>query len=284
LTSLLRAPAALFHDPDVAARVERLELPFSRDGYDRYGISKRDLVRWLSPLAWLYRNYFDVQVYGREHIPARTRAMLIGNHSGGVALDGAMVITSALLELEPPRLAQGMVEKFMSRIPFASQWSARCGQFTGTPEVCERLLADERLLMVFPEGARGTAKLYWERFSLVEFGTGFMRLALATGTPIVPFAFIGGGDAIPTVMNLYALGKLVGAPYLPVTPWLAPLPRPVPLAIHYGEAMHFVGSGHEEDEVIHGHVEAVKAKVAALISVGRETLHTRTRAAQRALP
>ena len=60
--------------------------------------------------------------------------------------------------------------------------------------------------MVFPEGARGTAKLYKERHSLVEFGTGFMRLALKTNTPIIPFGFAGGGEAIPTVANAYALG------------------------------------------------------------------------------
>jgi 1-acyl-sn-glycerol-3-phosphate acyltransferase len=261
--------AELLHDPDVEARVARLELPWNAAGLDPYGISQRDLVRWLSPLAWFYRHWFRVQVHGIAHVPPRGRAMLIGNHSGGVALDGAMVIASMLLEMEPPRLAQGMVEKFLTRLPFAAQWTSRCGQFTGVPEACERLLEDERLLMIFPEGARGTAKLYWQRHSLVEFGTGFMRLALATGTPIVPFAFIGGGEAIPTVMNLYAVGKLVGAPYIPVTPWLVPLPRRVPLSIHYGEPMRFSGSGHEEDEVIHGHVEQVKQRIAALIEQGK---------------
>src|SRR4029077_13360162 len=98
-----------------------------------------------------------------------------------------------------PRLAQGMLEKFINRVPFASLWSNRCGQFTGLPEHAVRLLEDDRLLMVFPEGARGTAKLYKERHSLVQFGTGFMRLSLRTKTPIVPFGFIGGGEAVPTV-------------------------------------------------------------------------------------
>ncbi len=258
----------LFDDPEVAARVSRLELPFSRQGIDPYGISRRDLTFFLSILAQLYRRYFDVQVHGIEHVPPRGRAMLIGNHSGGVALDAAMVIGSMLLEMEPPRLAQGMIEKFLNRAPFVSAWTARCGQFTGLPEHAERLLRDERLLMVFPEGARGTAKLYWERHSLVDFGTGFMRLALATQTPIVPFAFIGGGEAIPTVKNLYALGRLFGAPYVPVTPWLLPIPRPVPLAIYYSEPMRFLGTGREEDSVIASYVEQVKARVSALVERG----------------
>ena len=161
---------------------------------------------------------------GIGHVPARGRAMLVGNHSGGIAIDAAMVIASSFLEMEPPRLAQGMAEKFINRLPFASVWTARCGQLTGLPEHAQRLLESERLLLVFPEGARGTAKLWKDRYSLVDFGSGFMRLALRTKSPIVPFAFLGGGDAIPTVTNLYKVGNLLGLPYLPVTPWLLPLP------------------------------------------------------------
>lgn len=194
--------------------------------------------------------------------------MLVGNHSGGVAIDGAMVIASMFLELDPPRLAQGMVEKFIGRIPFAGEWSARCGQFTGLPEHAVQLLEDDRLLMVFPEGARGTAKLYGDRNSLVGFGTGFMRLAVQTGTPIVPFAFLGGGDAVPTIANLYKLGKLMGMPYIPLTPYILPIPRPVSLEIYYSEPMVFEGTGHEEDEVILGYVKQVQGRIAELIDQG----------------
>jgi 1-acyl-sn-glycerol-3-phosphate acyltransferase len=257
-------------DPDVEARVGQLEIPFNHHGLDPYGIARPDVVRFLSMLTWLYRRYFHVRAYGIEHVPAHGRAMLVGNHSGGVALDGGMVIASMLLEMDPPRLAQGMAEKFLNLLPFASMWSSRTGQLTGLPENAERLLNDERLLMVFPEGARGTAKLYWQRHSLVGFGTGFLRLARATQTPIVPFAFIGGGEAIPTVLNLYSIGRLVGAPYLPVTPWLLPVPRRVPLEIHYGEPMRFSGPATEEDAVIERDVEQVKQRIAALLAAGLE--------------
>jgi 1-acyl-sn-glycerol-3-phosphate acyltransferase len=259
---------SLLRDPEVEARVQRLEIPFNRHGLDPYGVSRTDLVRWLSLLAWFYRNYFHVAVEGIGHVPARGRAMLVGNHSGGVALDGAMVISSMLLEMEPPRLAQAMADKFLNYIPFVAQWNARCGQLTGLPEHAERILRDDRLLLVFPEGARGTAKLYWERHSLVEFGSGFVRLALETNTPVVPFAFIGGGEAIPTVMNLYKIAKLFGAPYIPVTPWLLPLPRRVPLRILYGTPMRLSGRATDEDAVIEAQVESVKQRIAALIAEG----------------
>lgn len=263
-------PRSLFIDPDVAARLARLEIPFNRFGVDPYGISMKHLGQFLSALTFLYRRYFQVGVAGAANVPARGRAMLVGNHSGGVAVDGAMVIASMFHELDPPRLAQGMAEKFINRFAFASVWSSRTGQITGLPENATRLLEDERLLMVFPEGARGTAKLYSERNSLVQFGSGFMRLALKTRSPIVPFGFVGGGEAIPTIANAYTLGRLLGVPYIPVTPYLLALPLPVRLEITYGEPMWFQGTGSEEDEVINGYVGDVKAKIAALIEIGRK--------------
>jgi 1-acyl-sn-glycerol-3-phosphate acyltransferase len=124
--------------------------------------------------------------------------------------------------------------------------------------------------MVFPEGARGTAKLYRERDSLVEFGTGFMRLALKTRTPIVPFAFLGGGEAVPTITNAVGLGRMLGVPYIPVTPYVLALPLPVRLQVYYGEPMHFEGTGNEEDHTIARYVDQVKERIADMIAKGRK--------------
>jgi 1-acyl-sn-glycerol-3-phosphate acyltransferase len=260
---------SLLIDRDIRERIRRLDIPFNACGVDPYGISREYLARFYTMLGFLYRTYFRVKAHGLENVPSRGRAMLVGNHSGGIAVDGLMVIASAFFEKEPPRLCQGMAEKFMNQVPFFSQWTNRTGQFTGIPELAARLLEDERLLMVFPEGARGTAKLYKHRYSLVGFGTGFIRLALQTRTPIIPFGFIGGGDAIPTVMNSYSLGKMLGAPYVPITPYGVAVPLPVPLQVYYGEPMVFSGTGSEDDEVICGYVDQVKARIAALIEIGR---------------
>lgn len=254
---------------EIKNRVARLEIAFNRDGYDKFGTSKKHLVVFFSALGWLYRSYFRVKVSGIEHVPKRGRAMLVGNHSGGYAVDGAMVLASMLLDTEPPRLAHGMAEKFLNAMPVASLWTSRVGQLTGLPEHAIQLLEDDRLLLVFPEGARGTAKLYQERYSLVGFGQGFVRLALQTKSPIVPLAFIGGGDALPTVMNLYKLGKLLGAPYIPITPYLLPLPLPRPCEILYGEPLHLAGVGNEDDEHIEKLVAQVKERVHALMDEGR---------------
>lgn len=255
---------------EVERRIEALELPWGPYGVDPYGISKSFLAQAFTLAEPIYRHYFSVKVFGQENVPARGRGMLVGNHSGGIAIDGMMVVASMFFAKDPPRLAQGMVEKFMNRLPFASLLTSRCGQFVGLPEHAVRLLEDERLLMVFPEGARGTAKLYKDRYSLVRFGTGFVRLAMKTKTPIVPFAFLGGGAAIPTVYNAVALGRLMGAPYIPVTPYGVPLPLPVRLEVEYGEPIMFHGTGAESDSIVEGHVEEVRTRIAEMIARGRK--------------
>ncbi len=269
-------------DQETAARVARLDLPFNVFGFDPYGISRDAVCRAMSIARVLYLHYFKVTVHGIHHVPPRGRAMLVGNHSGGVALDGGIVAAAMFFELDPPRLAQGMADKFIDRVPFFSQWANRTGHFTGLPENAMRLLGDERLLLVFPEGTRGTAKLFSERNSLVQFGTGFMRLALETRTPIIPFAFLGGGEAVPTVANAYRLGRFLGVPYIPFTPWVLPIPLPVRLHLRLGPPMQFNGTGSEEDAVVAGYVEQVKTTIAGLMQEGISSRSAETGAATNA--
>ncbi|MDP9033291.1 MAG: acyltransferase family protein [Myxococcota bacterium] len=253
--------------------VDRLELPFDSLGLDPYGISKSHLRVALTAAAALYRFYFSVETRGIENVPARGRAMLVGNHAGGIAIDAAMVIVSCLLEPKRPRLAQGMAEKFLGRLPFLGEWASRTGQLPGLPEHAERLLADERLLLVFPEGSRGTAKLFRERQSLVEFGPGFARLALRTGAMVVPFAVSGAGEAFPTIANSYRLGRLLGVPYVPLVAYGVPIPFPAKIEIDYGAPMRFSGTGDEDDEIVRAYVKEVKQSIANLLSTAWRRRH-----------
>ncbi|HTV19427.1 MAG TPA: lysophospholipid acyltransferase family protein [Polyangiaceae bacterium] len=265
---------------EVAARVARLDLSFNEHGFDRFGVSKGTIAAGMPVMGWLYRHYFRVRCHGIEHIPPRGRVILVGNHSGGYAIDAGMVIAACFFELEPPRLAHGMADRFINRLPFLSQLANRSGQITGLPQHARQLLADDRVLLVFPEGARGTSKLFWNRYTLGPFGTGFVRLARSTGSPVVPFAYLGGGEAVPTIANLPFLGKLFGVPYIPVTPYVLPLPLPVSSELRFGAPLRFYGTGDESQQVIQRDVDEVKDVIAGLIAEGRES---RARG-QRALP
>ncbi len=259
---------ATLEGEEIRARVARLGLSFNRHGVDPYGVHLETLTQIFTGLGWLYRRYFDVHVFGLENVPGEGRAMVVGNHSGGWALDGLMTATALFLDKEPPRLAQAMAEKFMGRIPLLGLLAGRAGSFTGLPENAVHLLENERLLMVYPEGAKGTEKLYSHRHDLLDFGTGFLRLALRTNAPIIPVAFVGGGDAIPTILNLYKVARRFGVPYIPITPWGVALPRPTTLQIYFGEPLLFEGSGDEEDMLISGYVEVVRTKIRALLDRG----------------
>jgi 1-acyl-sn-glycerol-3-phosphate acyltransferase len=270
---------------EITARVNRLDLSFNEHGFDRFGVSRDTIASGMRVVGWLYRHYFSVRCYGIEQVPPRGRVILVGNHSGGYAIDAGMTIAACFLELEPPRLAHGMADRFINRLPFLSQLANRTGQITGLPQHARQLLADERILLVFPEGARGTSKLFWNRYTLGPFGTGFLRLAKSTGTPIVPFAYLGGGEAVPTIANLPFLGKLFGVPYIPVTPYLLPLPLPVRSELRFGAPLRFGGTGDESQHLIMQEVDVVRSAIAGLIAEGRASREDqRHTGGSRALP
>ncbi len=255
--------------PAVAAQLDRLTIPFNEYGLDEFGVSKKHLGVFYTPMYAAYEHYLRVTSFGTENVPSEGGALIISNHSGGFAFDAAMILCSLLMDHDPPRHAHGMVEYFLHKWPFASPMLARVGQFTGIPEHGERLLNAGRLVLAFPEGARGTGKLYRDRYKLVRFGTGFMRLALRTGVPVVPTAFVGAEEAFPTMLHLKLLAKLIGAPYIPVPPQLIPVPLPVACQVYYGEPMHFEGDGTEPDNVIDGYIREVRAEIRQLIDAGR---------------
>lgn len=256
---------------EVNERIAKLDLPFNSLGLDPYGVSQKHVKIFISMLGVLYRHYFKVKTYGIEHVPPSGRTMIIGNHSGGLPVDAGMVLSSLFFEMDSPRWGHGMVEKFANNWPIVSQLFSRAGQFTGLPENAIRLLEDDRVLMVFPEGARGVGKLYKDRYKLVRFGTGFMRLALRTGSPIVPVAFIGGEEALPTIYHLRGLAKLIRAPYVPISSHILPIPLPVECSVHYGRPMVFKGNGNEDDWLIQKYVEQVRDSIGVLLREGLET-------------
>lgn len=259
---------ALYVDETVRRSVDRLQLGFDSYGMDPFGVSKEALVAGYSPIAWMYRNYLRVSTFGMENVPATGRGLVICNHTGGIGTDAAMLMTSLLLNADNPRIGHGMAEYFFATWPFVSQLMARVGHLTGIPEHAELLLAHERLVVAFPEGTRGTSKLYKDRYRLERFGTGFVRLALKMRAPIIPVAFIGGEEAFPTMFHIKFLAKLVGAPYVPVAPHLMLFPLPVSCQLHFGEPILFEGDGTESDAVIEEYVDRVKARIGALIDKG----------------
>lgn len=254
-------------DAELDRCIEAVSQRLNVYGYDKWGFSPAQVRKTAGFYKWLYRHYFRVDTYDIDRVP-EGRGLLIGNHSSQMAYDGMMVAMAMLLEGDPPRAVRAMIEKFFQTQPFVNVTMARSGQLTGLPENCEGLLEDEQLIMVFPEGARGGGKTVWKRYELQQFGQGFLRMALKAKAPIIPFAFIGGEEACASLVDIKPLARLLGTPYVPITPILVPLPLPAKCSLYFGEPLYFEGTGTEEDSEAIAMVDKVKQSIAALIERG----------------
>jgi 1-acyl-sn-glycerol-3-phosphate acyltransferase len=138
-----------------------------------------------------------------------------------------------------------MVDKWTATLPFVSTFFSRMGQVVGLPANARRLLELGELLLVFPEGVRGISKPFRDRYHLQEFGTGFMRLALETKTPIVPVAVIGAEEQYLSLGRARWAARTFGLPVVPVLPQLllpgGQLPLPTKYRLFFGEPLHFTG-------------------------------------------
>lgn len=217
---------------------------------DPYGTDP-ELAQLLRPLLrFMYRYWWRISAEGLEHVPARGRALLVSNHSGVLPWDGAMIGT-ALFEHHPSaRFLRNLYLTWFRTAPFLGAIFTSLGQVPGTPENAIRLLEDDEIVCTFPEGLKGVAKLYRDRYRLARFGRGgFVKAALQTGAPIIPVAVIGAEEIYPMFVNVPAIAHTMGLPFFPLTPffpWLGPfglipLPSrwsitfcaPIPTA-HYG--------------------------------------------------
>jgi 1-acyl-sn-glycerol-3-phosphate acyltransferase len=252
-------------------RLARVPVSVGEAGVDPFGLDPQWAKYALAATAFLHRSYFRTEVHGAENVP-EGRVLLIANHSGQIPIDGALIGASMFMDVEPPRFIRAMVEKWTQTLPFVSLLFSRVGQVVGVPENASRLLERDEALLVFPEGAKGISKTFDRRYQLTDFGLGFMRLAIQTGTPVVPIAVIGGEEQYVSVANLGGVAKLLRVPAFPIIPQLFvpgfQLPLPTKYRIYFGEPMHFRGDPDDDDAVIEEKVWLVKATIQSMVNRG----------------
>ncbi len=218
-------------DPGFRAKLKALPTRQNEYGYDPFGFHRDEAKVAALVTRFLYRSYFRVEAHGIENVPDgprparlqplrpaavrrrrhRRRAALRARSAAHRARHGRALRADGAVRLVPVR-ALGPDHRHARELPPPAR--GRRG--------------DPRL----PRGRAGISKPFTQRYQLQEFGLGFMRLALETGTPIVPVAVIGAEEQAPAV-NLKPLAKLLGAPAFPVMPLppffpILPLPDQVP--------------------------------------------------------
>ena len=252
--AIARGASALPRDAreTVERILDRVDGDYSEDewGFDE------DFAELVEPLfAFLYETWWRVKVEGAERVPAHGRALLTSNHAGILPWDATMISMAILREHPLPRHPRFLVLDWAFDLPWISGGMRKVGGVVASPFNALRLLEQDELVAVFPEGVKGTGKPFSERYRLQRFGRGgFVEIALRTGSPIVPVAVVGSEEIYPKVGESGLLARLTGAPYFPLpptVPLLGPLgavPLPSKWRIEFGEPIDTSSYGPEAAE------------------------------------
>ncbi|MDQ3691235.1 MAG: acyltransferase family protein [Chloroflexota bacterium] len=209
---------------------------------DDFGLDE-DLYREvLLPLMRpLYERYFRVRTLGVDRIPDTGPALIVGNHSGTIALDAVMVQYAVATEHPTRRIIRNIGADLVYELPVIGPLARKGGAAVASEEDARELLARGELVGVYPEGFKGVGKGWRERYKLQRFGRGgFMETALRTRVPIIPVAVVGAEEAFPMIGNAKWLAKALGMPFFPITPTfpllgpLGLLPLPSKWIIEFG--------------------------------------------------
>jgi 1-acyl-sn-glycerol-3-phosphate acyltransferase len=213
----------------------------------------------LPALRPLYRKWFRVEVRGIENIPTTGGALVVANHSGTIPLDSLMTQLAVHDEHPQHRHLRMLGADLVFALPVVGELARKTGTTLASTTDAERLLRAGELVGVWPEGFKGIGKPFSERYKLQRFGRGgFVSAALRTGAPIVPCSIVGAEEIYPVLGNLPSLARLLGVPYVPVTPtfpWLGLLglvPLPSKWILEFGPpidtAQH--GEGAADDPML----------------------------------
>jgi 1-acyl-sn-glycerol-3-phosphate acyltransferase len=209
-------PGMLVHLPRPTPEPEPLDDPRLSD-VDEWGRSEhvRELARRM--YEPLYRHWFRAEWEGLDKIPETGGALLVSNHAGAIPSDAPVIMHGIETELHRP--VYGLADHMFKALPVVGTMWSRAGGVAAHPENAYRLLREQQqLALVFPEGTKGTGKIYSERYKLRRFGRGgFVEIAMRAGVPIIPIAVVGSEEAMPIIAKIPSIAKLVGAPYAPVT-------------------------------------------------------------------
>lgn len=239
----------------------------TEDGID---LAFRAAVRPL--FRFLHDRYWRVEVTGTQHIPKDGPAILVSNHSGALPFDGAMIVTT--IDLHAGRVARFLYDRFVDAMGPVATFYRRVGGVAASREQTSALLDRGEMVLIFPEGVSGVAKPFTDRYRLRVFTSGFARMAITHDVPIVPVAVVGAEEIYPLVGRAEGVGRMLGMPYVPLTPFfpllgpLGTLPLPTKWFIRFGRPIR-LGTADDPARVLvlaRRHAVSVRRTVQAMVT------------------
>mgnify|MGYP001302736065 CR=1 FL=1 len=230
---------------------------------DTFGFDAALRARVRPIFRFFLERYWRVEVSGVKNLPTDGPALLVSNHSGAIPFDGAMICTA--VDTHAGRDLRFLYDRFVESLGPVAAFYRKVGGAVASRESAVELLRAGEMVLLFPEGVPGVAKPFSDRYRLRPFSPGFARLALSLDVPIVPVAVVGAEEIYPMVGRIEGVGKLLGMPYVPVTPFfpllglLGALPLPTKWFIRFGKPIRLAPA---EGEVRgpHALLEAIRVR------------------------
>lgn len=203
--------------------------------FDLKNLDRDTLIYRVLPrlLLEIMRKYFRLEVTGIENIPRRGGAVIAPNHSGYAGFDA--VLLAHILQTEGKRVPRVLTHHFWFLTEATAIPAQKMGFTEATYENGVNALRKKNLVVLFPEGEQGNFKPTTQMYQLQDFKRGFVRMALETGSPIIP-AIILGAEETHINLSKLKLTKFLRGTVLPLP--LNIIPLPAKWRIHFLEPIH----------------------------------------------
>ncbi len=164
-------------------------------------LSWLDLVSQTS-FYQFFKVYYRPELQGIEKIPDKGGAMLVSNHTTPFFAD-VTPIYFGIYE-KKRRVVYGLGEKILKN----SDILKMIGGTKGSREMGMKLLKDDKLTLVCPEGIDGACRPWYLRNQIIPVkgfdpsNLGYLKLAYAADKPLIPIANVGAEKTIFILGNV----------------------------------------------------------------------------------
>ena len=266
---------------ELRARLSTLGMIERSAAVDEFGMDELALQRSRTVQDFLMDRYWRVQVDGAHRLPESGPCLFVANRSGLLPYDGLMIAHAVARARRGAARPRFLVADWLITLPFAQPFLARHGGVRACRENADRLLRKGHSVVAFPEGVKGAAKVFRERYQLKRFGRGgVVRTALENRVPLVPVGVVGAEEAHPLLFKAQLAGRALGLPFLPVTPTFPALggfgllPLPSKWVITFGSPadLDYDDPSAADDELLVSRLTAqLRSRIQALVDQGLET-------------
>ncbi len=208
-----------------------LTKPYKPGDEDKLQWFDAGLVRFIMRSLTFWEVYFRYEVIGMQNVPRKGGVILALNH-GFFFIDIPLFFKH--LFLRRGRRARAVAEHLCWKLPGIREIFLNLGIVDGSPKNAMRILRGDHAMIVCPGGAKEATKSSRRKYDLMwDKRYGFIKVAIATGVPIIPCVCVGIDDAYVLLNNAYRRWKGTFVP-LPLFFGLGLMPFPVKLTHYIG--------------------------------------------------